>query len=249
MVALDQWADKRPFELSGGMQQRVGLARAFATDADILLMDEPFSALDPLIRSHLQDELLDLQTRLQKTIVFVSHDLDEALKLGSRIAIMESGRVVQYGTPEDIVTRPANEYVRRFVANMNPLNVLRGEILMKPVEELEHGDGENGGSAVLLDSIGHYRCILNGGGRPSGVEVLGSSGRLLAYEPGMDFNAAGANDLVYGSLDTSMRDAIQIHHALGRPVPLLDGEGRLRGVVGASEIFKGLLRQIGSSPT
>src|SRR3954465_2302491 len=119
MVGLTRWADKRVHELSGGMQQRVGLARAFATDAEILLMDEPFSALDPLIRAKLQDELLDLQQRIHKTILFVSHDLDEGLKLGNRIAIMEGGRIVQAGTDEDILLRPANDYVAEFVKHMN----------------------------------------------------------------------------------------------------------------------------------
>jgi glycine betaine/proline transport system ATP-binding protein len=133
LVRLEQWADKRPHELSGGMQQRVGLARALTTDADILLMDEPFSALDPLIREHLQEELLELQRGLRKTIVFVSHDLDEALKIGTHIAIMDGGRVVQYGTPESIVTRPANEYVRAFVANVNPLDVLKASSIMRPL--------------------------------------------------------------------------------------------------------------------
>src|SRR5690606_6570643 len=109
LVRLDKWADKYPHELSGGMLHSVDLARAFATDASILLMDEPFSALDPLIREHLQDELMELQRSLRKTIVFVSHDLDEALKIGSRIAIMEAGRIVQYGTPEEIVTAPKDD--------------------------------------------------------------------------------------------------------------------------------------------
>ncbi|MCC5999634.1 MAG: choline ABC transporter ATP-binding protein [Pararhodobacter sp.] len=125
MVGLTQWADRRVGELSGGMQQRVGLARAFATEAPILLMDEPFSALDPLIRTRLQDELLDLQQRLKRTIVFVSHDLDEAFKLGNRIAIMEGGRIIQSGTPAEIYAGPVNDYVADFVAHMNPLNVLR----------------------------------------------------------------------------------------------------------------------------
>ena len=125
LVRLERFADKYAHELSGGMQQRVGLARAFATDASILLMDEPFSALDPLIREHLQDELLELQRALQKTIIFVSHDLDEALKIGTRIAIMEAGRIIQYGKPQEIVLTPATDYVRDFVAHMNPLNVLR----------------------------------------------------------------------------------------------------------------------------
>ena len=124
LVGLSQWAERRVGELSGGMQQRVGLARAFATQAPILLMDEPFSALDPLIRTRLQDELLDLQQRLKRTIIFVSHDLDEAFKLGNRIAIMEGGRIIQIGTPSEIYTKPANAYVADFVAHMNPLGVL-----------------------------------------------------------------------------------------------------------------------------
>ncbi|MCC5966248.1 MAG: choline ABC transporter ATP-binding protein [Natronohydrobacter sp.] len=125
LVGLAQWADQPVSALSGGMQQRVGLARAFATDAPILLMDEPFSALDPLIRARLQDELLELQDRLKRTILFVSHDLDEAFKLGNRIAILEGGRMIQCGTPPEIYAKPANQYVADFVANMNPLLVLR----------------------------------------------------------------------------------------------------------------------------
>ena len=131
LVGLEQWADRHAAELSGGMQQRVGLARAFATDADVLLMDEPFSALDPLIRGKLQDELLALQATVRKTILFVSHDLDEALKLGGRIAIMESGRIVQQGAPEDIVLRPADAYVAEFVRHMNPLDALKGSAVMR----------------------------------------------------------------------------------------------------------------------
>ncbi|PVB59442.1 choline ABC transporter ATP-binding protein [Labrenzia sp. 011] len=132
LVGLTDWGDKYVHELSGGMQQRVGLARAFATDAPILLMDEPFSALDPLIRDKLQDELLDLQKELNRTIIFVSHDLDEAAKIGSRIAIMEGGRVIQLGTPQEIVKKPANDYVADFVGHMNPLNVLRARDIMVP---------------------------------------------------------------------------------------------------------------------
>ena len=132
LVGLADWADRKVSELSGGMQQRVGLARAFATEAPILLMDEPFSALDPLIRTRLQDELLDLQRDLKRTIIFVSHDLDEAFKLGGRIAIMEGGRIVQCGTPREIFSNPASEYVAEFVANMNPLGVLTARDVMGP---------------------------------------------------------------------------------------------------------------------
>jgi glycine betaine/proline transport system ATP-binding protein len=130
LVGLKEWADRQVSELSGGMRQRVGLARAFATEAPILLMDEPFSALDPLIRSRLQDELLEFQRRLKKTIVFVSHDLDEAVKLGNQIAIMKGGRIVQAGTPKQIVLSPADAYVADFVSNMNPLAVLRASDVM-----------------------------------------------------------------------------------------------------------------------
>lgn len=132
LVGLSDWAERKVEELSGGMQQRVGLARAFVTEAPILLMDEPFSALDPLIRTKLQDELLELQETLQRTIIFVSHDLDEAFKIGNRIAIMEGGRIVQCGTPQEIFSNPATEYVAEFVAHMNPLGVLCARDVMQP---------------------------------------------------------------------------------------------------------------------
>ncbi|WP_244631419.1 choline ABC transporter ATP-binding protein [Neorhizobium sp. AL 9.2.2] len=131
LVNLSQWADRKVGELSGGMQQRVGLARAFATGAPILLMDEPFSALDPLIRTRLQDELLEFQRRLKKTILFVSHDLDEAFRIGNRIAIMEGGRIVQCGTPQQIVQAPANQYVADFVQHMNPISLLTAGDVMR----------------------------------------------------------------------------------------------------------------------
>jgi glycine betaine/proline transport system ATP-binding protein len=126
LVGLSQWGKRYCSELSGGMQQRVGLARAFATNADILLMDEPFSALDPLIRRKLQDELLTLQARVKKTILFVSHDLDEALKLGDKVTILEGGRIVQTGTARDIVERPADDYVAEFVRHVNPNTAIKG---------------------------------------------------------------------------------------------------------------------------
>ena len=132
LVGLGDWGDRKVGELSGGMQQRVGLARAFATEAPILLMDEPFSALDPLIRTRLQDEMLELQGRLNRTIVFVSHDLDEAFKIGDRIAIMEGGRIVQAGTPQEIFSNPRTDYVADFVENMNPLGVLCARDVMEP---------------------------------------------------------------------------------------------------------------------
>jgi glycine betaine/proline transport system ATP-binding protein len=139
LVNLSKWADRKVNELSGGMQQRVGLARAFATGAPILLMDEPFSALDPLIRTRLQDELLEFQARLKKTILFVSHDLDEAFRIGNRIAIMEGGRIIQCGTPQEIVQNPTNQYVADFVQNMNPINMLIASDVMRAGVSGEQG--------------------------------------------------------------------------------------------------------------
>ena len=193
LVGLSDWGDRQVGELSGGMQQRVGLARAFATEAPILLMDEPFSALDPLIRAHLQDELIELQQKLKKTIVFVSHDLDEAFKLGDRIAIMEGGRIVQCGTPRDIFSAPINEYVADFVANMNPLGVLTAADVMEdgdtaegsgqvdaetPVAELlEKVTQADTGLAVVRNGarIGTLTqaSILSGLNRPGGAPTTG----------------------------------------------------------------------------
>ncbi len=134
LVGLADWADRYPSELSGGMRQRVGLARALATDSDILLMDEPFSALDPLIRRELQDELLRLQSTLHKTIVFVTHDFQEALKLGSRVALMRQGAVVQVGTPQDIVFTPADAYVAGFTRDVDRAQLLRARDVMRPFD-------------------------------------------------------------------------------------------------------------------
>ncbi|MGV0910953.1 choline ABC transporter ATP-binding protein [Martelella sp. FOR1707] len=161
LVGLQDWGDKLVGELSGGMQQRVGLARAFATEAPILLMDEPFSALDPLIRTRLQDELIELQRNLKRTIIFVSHDLDEAFKIGDRIAIMEGGRIVQCGTPSEIVRKPADAYVADFVANVNPLGVLRAQDVMSEDEALADSptvEAETKLSA-MMDALGDGKVL------------------------------------------------------------------------------------------
>ncbi len=172
LVNLEPWADRRVEELSGGMQQRVGLARAFATEAPILLMDEPFSALDPLIRNKLQDELLEFQEKLNRTIIFVSHDLDEALKIGSRIAIMEGGRIVQLDTPQNIVLNPATDYVEEFVAHMNPLNVLRATEVMRPAQA-----GETPGGARVMPDDTSVRDLMQAHLEdPSDIYITGPDG-------------------------------------------------------------------------
>ncbi|WP_342643534.1 choline ABC transporter ATP-binding protein [Rhodoligotrophos ferricapiens] len=192
LVHLDKWAGKYAHELSGGMQQRVGLARAFATDAPILLMDEPFSALDPLIRAHLQDELLEFQRTLRKTILFVSHDLDEALKLGNRIAIMEEARIVQCSTPREIVLKPANDYVAQFVAHMNPLNVLDGYALMTPIEKVARDEAFAASTLPTLPAASPMRDI---------IERRRSSGNAVALtEKGRIVGLVGDNEIYEGLL-------------------------------------------------
>ncbi|MEL6217750.1 MAG: betaine/proline/choline family ABC transporter ATP-binding protein [Pseudomonadota bacterium] len=136
LVSLQGYGDRYPSELSGGMQQRVGLARAMAANPDILLMDEPFSALDPLIRRVLQDEFLELSKSFNKTTLFITHDLDEAIRMGSRIAIMKDGEIVQTGTPEEIVTQPADDYVADFVAGISKLKLIYAHTVMEPLEKI-----------------------------------------------------------------------------------------------------------------
>ncbi|WP_020592136.1 choline ABC transporter ATP-binding protein [Kiloniella laminariae] len=239
LVSLDKWKDKYAHELSGGMQQRVGLARAFATDADILLMDEPFSALDPLIRDHLQDELLELQRNLKKTIIFVSHDLDEALKIGTHIAIMEGGRIVQYGEPEEIVLNPANEYVAEFVAHMNPLNVLRCASLMTEVENMRR-DGDQ----LILDKYDAFKVDLDGQGAVVKATFDGKLDlKLFSYSEETELADIVSDCVVaLASPDITMKRAIELRQATGNPV-LLVRDGRLVGVVGDEEIYQGILRQ------
>ena len=238
LVGLSGWEDKFSHELSGGMQQRVGLARALATDAPILLMDEPFSALDPLIRDKLQDELLALQRRLRKTIVFVSHDLDEALKLGNRIAILDAGRIVQSGTAEDILLRPANAYVAEFVRHMNPLNVLRGNSVMRPASALPREAG------ALVIAPGPICVRVDGEGRPVGVTLAGREGRIVAAdgETGVTPLVA-AQDFIVAPVDLTLRAAIALKSQSDHPILLVDQLGRLAGLCGDEEIYRSLLQR------
>jgi len=231
LVQLSQWRDKKISQLSGGMQQRVGLARAFATDADILLMDEPFSALDPLIRNHLQDELLELQQRLKKTIIFVSHDLDEALKIGSHIAIMEEGRIVQYGKPEEIILNPANDYVARFVAHMNPLNVLKAASLMTPIEQF---DLASGGLKISLDDKSKLVKVMRNGE----CMTVANAADITTQNP------AQKGQIISATTAASMRKIIEYRHASGNPVLLMEN-GKVVGMIGDEEIYSGILREDG----
>ena len=217
------------------MRQRVGLARAFATDADILLMDEPFSALDPLIRNHLQDELLELQSSLKKTIIFVSHDLDEAVKLGNHIAIMKAGEIVQYGTPENIILYPTDDYVARFVSHINPLDALSGDALMKPLSEIRRENEE-----LWLDCWGRYRLTLNDSGAPEAVIIDGKPGRFVQYEPGIDYKTERSDMILLGDKSMIMKEIIEYRWEMGAPVLIVE-DNKLLGVVGDDEIYWSIL--------
>ncbi len=235
MVGLEQWHDKHPHELSGGMQQRVGLARAFVMDSDILLMDEPFSALDPLIRSQLQDELIELQKNLKKTIVFVSHDLDEALKIGTNIAIMESAQIIQHGKPEDIVLNPCNAYVQDFVAHTNPLNVLRGRSLMTDVGQLERFNEQ-----LILDRNDKTYISTNASGKVVAASRHGTSLNLHYWQEGEAVEQLPEHSLVMAAPDISMRSAIEIRYHTGHPILLNENDG-LVGVLSDKNFYHALL--------
>jgi len=161
MVNLDGFEDRFPSELSGGMQQRVGLARALASDPNVLLMDEPFSALDPLIRRQLQDQFMELSQKLHKTTVFITHDLDEAIRIGDRIAIMKDGRIVQIGTPEEIVTQPVDDYVRDFVEGISKLKLVFAHSIMIPIAEFKPQSGQNMAKAPLANHADSLDALID----------------------------------------------------------------------------------------
>jgi glycine betaine/proline transport system ATP-binding protein len=233
LVGLSQWAERYVSELSGGMQQRVGLARAFATDADILLMDEPFSALDPLIRGKLQGELLTLQERVKKTILFVSHDLDEALRLGDHISILQNGRIIQTGTAEDIVLAPADEYVAEFVRHMNPLTVLTGGMIMQR-RALMAGDAGH----VWLDNQRRYRLSLNSSDEALGLHLDGVAHAFCHIQDEADLGRL-VPGVAVAPASLSLQSIIHLRQTTGHPV-LLAEQGRILGVCGEAEIIRAL---------
>ena len=178
-VGLNGFENQYPNQLSGGMQQRVGLARALATNTDIMLMDEAFSALDPLIRSDMQKQLIDLQSELKKTIVFITHDLDESLRLGDHIGILNGGRLVQVGTPVDIIMNPADEYVTAFVKDVNRAKVIKAKIIMKPTNEVNGIDKNNLVRVKEDEFIEEYlpKVVCNN----ANCEVIDKQGNVKGY--------------------------------------------------------------------
>lgn len=232
LVGLDSWAGSYPRELSGGMQQRVGLARALALSPDILLMDEAFSALDPLIRRDMQDELINLQEKMRKTIVFISHDLDEALKLGDRIILMKDGAIVQIGTPEQILTSPATDYVARFVQDVDITKVLTAESVMKRSEAVAYlrTDGPRAALRKMRKHNIAHLFVVDHNQQLVGIVSADAAAHQAAQ--GQDQLAeAICTDIKTVHMDTPAQDLFGIMSDLPYPLAVVDENNKFKGVI------------------
>ncbi|WP_235856301.1 quaternary amine ABC transporter ATP-binding protein [Methanolobus halotolerans] len=229
-VGLKGYEQSTTSELSGGMQQRVGLARALATDPDVLLMDEAFSALDPLIRAEMQDELVALQNKMKKTIVFVSHDLDEALKLGDRIAIMKDGYIAQIGTPEEILTSPADDYVSEFVAGVDRTKILTAENVMKRPEPVV---SINSGLSVAIQLMKKHGIssifVVDPDKILQGIILIDDV--VTALKEKKKISDVLIADFPRVQLDTPLKEIIPVIAEIQFPLPVVEGTGKLRGII------------------
>jgi glycine betaine/proline transport system ATP-binding protein len=239
VVGLAQWASYLPSSLSGGMQQRVGLARALATDAEILLMDEAFSALDPLIRREMQDELLRLHKELHKTILFISHDIQEALKIGDRIAVMKEGAIVQVGTPEELVTQPANDYIRAFIQDVNRAQVLKiGTIARQTIPLIL---GQDSAKTVLEQMLYHnlkQMYVVDRQGKPVGF-VNRQTLQSAIPHGSEDITSIMESNFPCVNASTSL-EGIFHRYQEGLPIAVVDEEGKFKGVIEQSDILASL---------
>lgn len=247
-VGLEGWENAMPDELSGGMQQRVGLARGLAVDPDILLMDEAFSALDPLIRTEMQDELLKLQDRHERTIVFISHDLDEALRIGDRIAIMEGGKVVQVGTPEDILQNPANDYVKAFFRGVDPTGVISAGDIVRDNQMTVIWHSKETGLRSILERLNNqdreYGYVLDSEKRFYGVVSTDSLRELLSTETTgkRKIEDAFLHDAVAVKESEYLQDILPFVASHPWPVPVINEDGKYKGVVSKNRFLKTLYR-------
>ncbi len=241
-VGLKGWEDYYPESLSGGMQQRVGLARALANDPDILLMDEPFSGLDPLIRRQMQDELVELQENMQKTIVFVTHDLHEALKLGDRIAILRNGEVVQVGTPEEIVTNPADAYVEEFVQDASPAKVITaGSIMDAPSTLIYAWEGPKTALTLMRSNKRKASFVVDKRHKFLGVIKEKELIRLVDSEDRpKTIPMESIKPITSVTEDTILEDLFSIVSENPYPIPVVDENGRFKGKVTTDNIFESI---------
>ena len=243
-VGLKGWENYLPSALSGGMQQRVGIARALANDPEILLMDEPFSGLDPLIRRQMQDELLDIQSELHKTILFVTHDLDEALKLGNRIAIMKDGEIIQVGTPEEVITEPGDAYVREFVQDASPNKVVTAKTIMEqPKALIYEWQGPKAAMHLLRTNQMDEALLVSRTGKLLGlvtteclIELFRKKGKSLkeALEP----------DLLTCTGDTVIEELFPLAAATIYPIAVVDEHGKFLGQIHVTSILLSMIQEV-----
>ncbi|WP_252236665.1 ABC transporter ATP-binding protein [Clostridium sp. CH2] len=248
MVGLnaEEYLDRYPTELSGGQQQRIGVARAFATNPEIILMDEPFSALDPITRLQLQDELIDLQSKVRKTIVFVTHDMDEAIRIADKICIMNGGRIIQYDTPENILKNPCNDFVSEFIGKNriwsspefikvkdimidNPITCYKNISLLKCVEKMRSSKVD---SLMVIDKLNHLLGIV------TAKQIQNNTDRSVAVENIMN------SDFIKASPDDTIIDILELvkENKISR-LPVVDEGGYLRGIITKSSLVTTLSQQ------
>lgn len=244
-VGLDAYCESYPDELSGGMKQRVGLARALTNDPDILLMDEAFSALDPLIRTEMQDELIRLQNDDKRTIVFISHDLDEAMRIGDRIAIMQDGVVVQVGTPDEILHQPANDYVSSFFRGVNVASVFCAKDIARKnpaaVFKKHDNDGPAAAMQMLLDNDREFGIVVDRANKYTGIVSLESLKEAKREQRSL--SSALLAGTVTISPDVSVGDLIGQVAQVPYSVPVVDDDGRYYGVITKTRLLQTLDRE------
>ena len=244
-VGLEAYCDSYPDELSGGMKQRVGLARALTNDPDILLMDEAFSALDPLIRTEMQDELIRLQNDDKRTIVFISHDLDEAMRIGDRIAIMQDGVVVQTGTPDEILHHPANDYVSSFFRGVNVASVFSAKDIARKnpaaVFKKHDNDGPAAAMQLLMDNDRDYGIVVDRSNKYSGIVSLDSLKQALKQQASL--SSALLSDTITIDPELSVGELISQVAEVPYAVPVVDKQGHYYGVITKSRLLQPLDRE------
>jgi glycine betaine/proline transport system ATP-binding protein len=230
-VALSGWEDKLPGELSGGMQQRVGLARALAADTDVLLMDEAFSALEPLIRREMQEQLVELQAEFGKTIIFITHDLNEAMFLGDRIAVMRDGRIVQVGTPDDILTDPANDYVAQFVQDVDRARVLTASGVMEPAKSIVSASAGPRATLRVMRDLQTSAAFVVGNGRKLVGVVHDKDVMRLVKAGDRELASVIRHHVATITADAHLTDLFELSVESPLPVAVLDDAQRLLGVI------------------
>lgn len=244
-VGLEAYAQSYPDELSGGMQQRVGLARALAGNPDILLMDEAFSALDPLIRTEMQDELIRLQSESQRTVVFISHDLDEAMRIGDRIAIMQGGEVVQVGSPDEILHNPANDYVRSFFKGVDVSNVFCARDIARKSQvtliRKDHQEGLHAGLQRLREHDREFAYVVDKTGHFKGVVSLDTLQRVI--KGNMTLDEAFLDDLPVLDGNTALREILGQVAEAPCPLPVIDDNGHYLGSISRATLLQTLDRE------